>query len=101
MSRDQAGVPLSLPLGRGTVAPRSIARDTQRDGLGTADLKSLARKVLERDTRPISDGTAGETGVPRPSTNRGTLGQQSDAGLDGSAERELGQTPGNALGRVK
>jgi hypothetical protein len=45
------GVPLSQPLARGTVGQSQKARDSGGTESGTADLKALARLVIERDSQ--------------------------------------------------
>ena len=95
MSGDRAGVPLSQPLGRGTVGQSPFGRDTRRDGGGTADLKALARKVFERDSRRDANGTVGERGVPRPLSEWDTW-DTPKTDLDRSAGSPPAQTPANA-----
>jgi len=94
MTRDQAGVPLSQPLGRGTVGQSPFRWDSQRDGGGTADLKALARKVLARDTQRDGDGTVAKKGVPRPSDQWDTSDGHPTAFKSPSENREA-QTAGN------
>src|SRR5829696_6686363 len=64
MSILKQSVPLSQPLGRGTVGQSCEERDGPRDTGGTVSLKALARKVLSRDVERDSDGTAAKNPVP-------------------------------------
>lgn len=67
MSAAETGtVPLSQPLGPGTVGHLSKSRDTTRDTGGTVDLKALARRILERDTTRDSRRDSAETECPKP-----------------------------------
>jgi hypothetical protein len=65
---EKGTVPLSQPLGPGTVGHLAGDRDTSRDSGGTVDLKALARKVLDRDTSRDTSRDSMKNTVPAPST---------------------------------
>src|SRR5689334_12106560 len=64
---ESSTVPLSQPLGPGTVGHLPKSRDASRDSGGTVDPKALARKILERDTAWDAPGTVRKNTVPAPS----------------------------------
>jgi hypothetical protein len=57
-------VPLSQPLGRGTVGQCSERRDSERDRCGTTSLKTLAALALRRDSTRDRGGTEAGQNCP-------------------------------------
>ncbi len=99
------GVPVSHPLGHGTVGHLAEKRDSARDSDGTPSLKALAAKVLARDTGRDTSGTVGEKGVPPGSEGVGHQKQPVSGGwkkerLDHKANTpasDVSGAPGNIV----